>query len=129
MLLGEMSSSYDTVSAAHLNWRSCLMSTSQKPSHNKLASMGSGIFLLIFSVMVVVLDASNPLAFGLAFFVLMIGIALVMMGAVNDMGDKKKEPGESRTEIVREIVKVRCKYCNALNAETSQRCTNCGGQL
>ena len=91
--------------------------------------MGSGIFLLIFSVMVVVLDASNPLAFGLAFFVLMIGIMLVMLGAVGDMGDKKEKQGEGRTEVVREIVKVRCKYCSALNPETNQRCSNCGGQL
>jgi hypothetical protein len=95
--------------------------------------MGTGIFLLIFSIMVVVLDASNFLAIGLAFFVLMIGIMLVMIGAVSDM-DKKKEPSPThteiaRTEIVREIVKVRCKYCNTLNLETSQRCSNCGAQL
>jgi len=59
---------------------------------NKLLSMGTGIFLLIFSIMVVVLDASNFLAIGLAFFVLMIGIMLVMMGAVVDMDTKKSSP-------------------------------------
>jgi membrane glycosyltransferase len=96
--------------------------------------MGTGLFLLIFSIMVVVLDASNFLAIGLAFFVLMIGIMLVMIGAVSDL-DKKKDVNQpiqatqTHTEIVREIVKVRCKYCNTLNLETSQRCGNCGAQL
>lgn len=90
--------------------------------------MGTGIFLLVFSVMVVVLDASNFLAFGLAFFVLMIGIMLVMMGAISD-SENKKASGPAQMQIVREIVKVRCKYCNYLNLETSQRCSNCGGQL
>jgi len=90
--------------------------------------MGSGIFLLVFSLMVVVLDSSNFLAIGLAFFVLMGGLMLVMIGAVGGM-DKKKDPAQTHTEVVREVVKVRCKYCNALNFETSQRCSNCGGQL
>jgi uncharacterized paraquat-inducible protein A len=109
------------------------MSAVPNPNHNKLLSMGTGLFLLIFSIMVVVLDASNFLAIGLAFFVLMIGIMLVMVGAVVDL-DKKKEisqqaqPTQTHTEIVREIVKVRCKYCGTLNLETSQRCSNCGAQ-
>lgn len=105
------------------------MSSDQRAFHNRALSMGTGIFLLVFSVLVVVLDASNFLAFGLAFFVLMIGIMLVMVGAITDTADKKKNTSEMHTETVREIVKVRCKYCNALNPETSQHCTNCGGQL
>ncbi len=109
------------------------LSTDAKVVHSKLWSMGTGTFLLVFSIMVVVLDSSNFLAFGLAFFVLMIGIMLVMVGAVSDL-DKKKEPSQTRTEInrteiVREIVKVRCKYCSTLNLETSQRCSNCGAQI
>lgn len=93
--------------------------------------MGAGIFLLVFSIAVVVLDASNFLAIGLAFFVLMGGLMLVMMGAVSGMDNKKKDSAQAQapTQIVREVVKVRCKYCNALNFETSQRCSNCGGQL
>ena len=93
--------------------------------------MGAGIFLLVFSIAVVVLDASNFLAIGLAFFVLMGGLMLVMMGAVSGMDNKKKDSDQSQatTQIVREVVKVRCKYCNALNFETSQRCSNCGAQL
>lgn len=104
------------------------MSVDPKGAHNKTLSMGAGVFLLIFSITVVVLDSSNFLAFGLAFFVLMAGIMLVMVGAVSGM-EKKKDPGSTHTEIVREVVKVRCKYCNALNFETSQRCNNCGAQL
>ena len=95
--------------------------------------MGSGIFLLVFSLLVVVLNTSNFLAFGLAFFVVMIGIMLLMVGALDGMDSKKKsteqDAAPTRTEIVREIIKVRCKYCNALNFETSQRCNNCGAQL
>lgn len=93
--------------------------------------MGAGIFLLVFSITVVVLDASNFLAIGLAFFVLLGGLMLVMMGAISGMDNKKKDSDQAQapTQIVREVVKVRCKYCNALNFETSQRCSNCGGQL
>ncbi len=93
--------------------------------------MGSGIFLLVFSILVVVLDSSNFLAIGLAFFVLMGGLMLVMMGAVAGMDAKKKDPSQAstHTEVVHEVVKVRCRYCNALNFETSQRCGNCGAQL
>jgi hypothetical protein len=105
------------------------LSTDPKGVHNKLLSMGTGVFLLIFSIAVVVFDASNFLAFGLAFFVLMIGIMLVMVGALNDMDKKPKESSPTRTEIFREIVKVRRRYCSALNLETNQRCSNCGAQL
>lgn len=104
------------------------LSVDQKANHSKAPTMGAGIFLLIFSIMVVVLDASNFLAIGLAFFVLMGGLMLVMVGAMGGM-EKKKELDPTHTEVVREVVKVRCKYCNALNFETSQRCSNCGGQL
>ena len=108
------------------------MSADPRNGHGKLLSMGTGMFLLIFSIMVVVFDSSNFLAFGLSFFVLMIGIMLLMVGAIG-VTDKKTEsvPPQSttHTEIVREIVKVRCKYCNTLNFETSQRCSNCGAQL
>jgi hypothetical protein len=90
--------------------------------------MGSGIFLLMFSILVVVLDSSNFLAIGLAFFVLLGGLMLVMMAAVGGL-EKKKDSDQTRTEVVREIVKVRCKYCSALNFETGQRCSNCGAQL
>jgi ABC-type bacteriocin/lantibiotic exporter with double-glycine peptidase domain len=127
-----MSNSYDIVSTTIL-LRLIELSIDPKSAHNKLLSMGSGLFLLVFSIMVVVLDSSNFLAFGLAFFVLMIGIMLVMIGAVEGMDNKKKESvanqSATTTQIVHEIVKVRCKYCNSLNYETSERCINCGAQL
>lgn len=127
-----MSDSYDIVSTTIL-LRLIELSIDPKSAHNKLLSMGSGLFLLVFSILVVVLDSSNFLAFGLAFFVLMIGIMLVMIGAVEGMDDKKKESvanqSATTTQIVHEIVKVRCKYCNSLNYETSERCINCGAQL
>jgi len=31
-------------------------------------------------------------------------------------------------EIIREIVKIRCPYCNNLYEEKYDRCPNCGGQ-
>jgi peptidoglycan/LPS O-acetylase OafA/YrhL len=122
--------SYDTVSAIIRVWSLSTLSVDPKSIHsNKLLSMGTGVFLLVFSVLVVVLDTSNFLAFGLAFFVLMIGIMLVMVGAMAGMDEKKKVPDQPRTEIVREIVKVRCKYCNSLNFETNERCSHCGAQI
>lgn len=132
LLLLEMSNSYDIVSTTGLPGI-IELSVDPKSAHNKLLSMGSGLFLLVFSIMVVVLDSSNFLAFGLAFFVLMIGIMLVMVGAVGGLENQKKDGGPNQppttTQIVHEIVKVRCKYCNTLNFETSQRCTNCGAQI
>ena len=127
-----MSNSYDIVSTNGLPGI-IELSVDPKSAHSKLLSMGSGLFLLVFSIMVVVLDSSNFLAFGLAFFVLMIGIMLVMVGAVGGFDNKKTEMGSNQpqatTQIVREIVKVRCKYCSSLNYETNERCSNCGAQL
>ena len=86
MLLRENSASNDTVSTSH-RFRSLRPSLSVDPkgAHNKLLRMGSGIFLLVFSIMVVVLDSSNFLAIGLPFLVLMDGLMLVMIGAVGGM--------------------------------------------
>jgi hypothetical protein len=49
------------------NERQSDLSVDPKGMHNKTLSMGSGPFLLIFSILVVVLDSSNFLAIGLAF--------------------------------------------------------------
>jgi hypothetical protein len=38
-------------------------------------------------------------------------------------------PTSTHTEVTREIVKVRCKHCNALNFETANYCTNCRASL
>jgi hypothetical protein len=50
-----------------------LSSADPKAIHGRLLSMGTGIFLLVFSIAVLVFDASNFLAIRLAFFVLLIG--------------------------------------------------------
>jgi len=88
----------------------------------------TGVFLLIFSVLVVVLDTANFFAIGISFFIILIGIMLVMVGAMGGF-EKKPETAPTHTEVFREIVKVRCKYYNALNFETSQNCSNCGAHL
>jgi uncharacterized membrane protein len=31
-------------------------------------------------------------------------------------------------EIIKEIVKIRCPYCNSLYDETEDKCPNCGGK-
>jgi len=84
----------------------------------------------VLSLGVVIFDSSNFLAIGLAFFVLRIGIMLVMMGFLGGQEAEKKQaqaPGYS--VYTREIVKVRSSHCGSLNIETSTRCTNCGASL
>lgn len=83
----------------------------------------TGVFLLIFSVLVVVLDTANFFAIGISFFIMLIGVMLVMVGAMGGF-EKKPDPILTHTEFFREIVKVRCKYCNTLNFETSQNWSN-----
>ena len=104
-----------------------LLSTQPKPSTTKMTSL-TGVFLLVFSVLVVVLDAANFFAIGISFFIMLIGIMLVMVGAMGGF-QKKPDATPTHTQVVTEIVKVRCKYCNALNFETSQNCSNCGAHL
>jgi hypothetical protein len=115
-----------TVSASRLFTESHL-SKPPRPPNAKMTSY-TGIFLLVFSVLVVVLDFANFFAIAISFFIMLIGIMLVMMGAMGGF-ETKPEAAPSHTEVVREIVKVRCKYCNALNFETSQSCSNCGAHL
>jgi len=88
----------------------------------------TGVFLLVFSVLVVVLDTANFFAIGISFFIMLIGIMLVIVGAMGGF-EKKPDPTSTYTEVLREIVKVRCKYCGTLNLETSQNCSNCGAHL
>ena len=39
------------------------------------------------------------------------------------------QPGEAPTVIEREVVKIKCRYCGALNDETSKTCVSCGATL
>ena len=103
------------------------MSKQPRAPNTKMTSF-TGVFLLIFSVLVVVLDTANFFAIGISFFIMLIGIMLVMVGAMGGF-EKKPEAAPTHTEVLREIVKVRCKYCSALNFETSQNCSNCGAHL
>jgi len=48
----------------------------------------TGVFLLVFSVLVVVLDTANFFAIGISFFIMLIGVMLVMVGA---MGGGREE--------------------------------------
>jgi len=103
------------------------LSKQPKTASTKMTSF-TGVFLLVFSVLVVVLDTANFFAIGISFFIMLIGIMLVMVGAMGGF-EKKPDPTSTHTEVLREIVKVRCKYCGALNLETSQKCSNCGAHL
>jgi len=90
------------------------------------------MLLILLALGVTVFDSSNFLAFGLAFFVLLIGIMLVMMGFIGTQDQEKKSQSQGPTQysvVTREIVKVRCSHCNALNLETNARCSNCGAPL
>ncbi len=66
-----------------------LLSTDPKAVHKTLLSMGTGTFLVVLSIAVVLIASSNFLAFGLAFFVLMIDIMLLMVGALEDRRRRK----------------------------------------
>ena len=103
------------------------MSQQPKAASTKMTSL-TGVYLLVLSVLVVVLDTANFIAIGISFFIMLIGIMLVMVGAMGGL-EKKPDPSSTHTEVLREIVKVRCKYCGALNLETSQNCSNCGAHI
>ena len=93
-----------------------LISSKQPKAANTKMTSFTGVFLLIFSVLVVVHDTANFFAVGISFFIVLIGIMLVMVGAMGG-SEKKPETAPTHTEVLGEIVKVRCKYCNALNLE------------
>ena len=127
MLLRRTSLSYGIISTTHAK-KLHVLSNPTKPANMKIWSSRSGILLIVLSLSVVVLDSSNFLAFGLAFFVLLAGIMLVMMGFIGTQEQQKKPPTQYSV-VTREIVKVRCSHCSALNLETNNRCTNCGASL
>jgi hypothetical protein len=103
------------------------LSKQPKTASIKITSF-TGVFLLVFSVLVVVLDAANFFAIGISFFIMLIGIMLVMVGAMGGF-EKKPDLTSTHKEVLREIVKVRYKYCGTLNLETSQNCSNSGAHL
>lgn len=53
-----------------------------------------------------------------------------MLKTARDAGTRALQPGEPRERvIVREIVKVRCSYCNTLAELVAGKCPNCGASL
>ncbi len=69
------------------------MSKQPRAANTKMTSF-TGVFLLVFSVLVVVLDTANFFAIGISFFIMLIGIMLVMVGA---MGGFEKKPDPTST--------------------------------
>jgi uncharacterized membrane protein YjdF len=75
-----------------------LISSKQPKAANTKMTSFTGVFLLIFSVLVVVLDTSNFFAIGISFFMMLIGIMLVMVGAMGGF-EKKPETAPTHTEV------------------------------
>ncbi len=81
------------------------LSLSKPPKSPSLKmTSNTGILLLVFSVLVVVLDFANLFVIAISFFFMLIGIMLVMMGAMRGF-EPEPEAVPSRTEVVRETVK------------------------
>jgi predicted permease len=75
-----------------------LISSKQPKAANIKMTSFTGVFLLVFSVLVVVLDSSNFFAVGISFFHSVIGIMLVMVGAMGGF-EKKPETAPIHTEV------------------------------
>ncbi len=88
-------------------------------------ALGAGAFLLTLAAGMVVLSSENPVAWAIGFFAFLVGIALVMMNAMDIPSKKEASP---QTEQ-RPVVRIRCTHCDSLNLETSLRCSNCGAKL
>ncbi len=115
-----------------------------KSSWNPLLTLFLGILIFIFSFPI---GATG--LYSVAGFMILIGLALMFVGYVQNGSRKKKlrrqmmqpypqqiiiqapaAPAQYHSEVTtREIVKVRCKSCNSLNFETANRCVHCGASL
>lgn len=98
----------------------------KQASTRNWTTLGTGIFLLVLAAGMVLLATENFIAIGFAWFAFLIGLGLIMMGALNTR-DQKKETSHSAAP--RPMVRIRCTHCNSLNLETSLRCSNCGAKL
>ena len=97
----------------------------QTSGSRNCTALGAGIFLLTLAAGMVVFTSENFMAWGIGFFAFLVGLALIMMGAL-DITDKKNKPVLATP---RPVVRIRCTHCNSLNLETSLRCSNCGAKL
>ncbi len=87
----------------------------------------------------------TPILIVVVFFGLFFGLAGYMVKRSMDLEKEKllRNPASNganlasqpqtilkeEKEVVREVVKVRCKSCGTLNVETSSFCENCGAHL
>ena len=73
------------------------------------------------------------------FFILIFILAIVsyVISLIRGMKSNRKDQGQTPSEtqptikereIIREIVKIRCPYCNGLYDETEDKCPNCGAK-
>jgi PKD repeat protein len=53
----------------------------------------------------------------------------VQMGSVGAVATAETRPAPSERVVIREIVKVPCKYCGQLNVQTDKKCSSCGANL
>ncbi len=81
--------------------------------------------MLALAAGMVVFTGENFMAWAIGFFAFLVGIALVMMGAMDIPNKKDASPPPEQ----RPVVRIRCTHCNSLNLETSLRCSNCGAKL
>jgi len=92
-------SKYQQVTASiqrRCTWCGLSLSKQPRAANTKMTSF-TGVFLLVFSVLVVVLDTANFFAIGISFFIMLIGIMLVMVGAMGGF-EKKPDPTSTHTE-------------------------------
>jgi DNA-directed RNA polymerase subunit RPC12/RpoP len=77
-----------------------------------------------------------PTLFFVAFFIILI---IIFLSALTTFLRILRRPHETQSteeratvvkerEIIREIVKIRCPYCNNLYDEKYDKCPNCGGK-
>jgi len=71
------------------------------------------------------------LLFFLVFFIIILSVALNLYRAFRRPHDIVPEQQGSvvrEREIIREVVKIRCPYCNNLYDEKYDKCPHCGGK-
>jgi len=72
--------------------------------------------------------------FQVLFVIMFIAVIIVMIFRVLGMRGKEIEWTSTKSEVVkereviREIVKIRCRYCGQLYEEKLDRCPHCGGK-
>jgi len=89
--------------------------------------LGNGLLITIFEVF--------PSLFGIMFF--LVFIIIILSVALNIYRSFRRPPNPApeysgsivrEREIIREIVKIRCPYCNNLYDEKLDKCPHCGGK-